>query len=301
MASATGRRSKQAIYGAVMTVIAFELFAMMVPQLLGFAMALLYPGASVQNPIGVPLGLQYAAVLLSAALPLALAVWAAGRFGHSNRPQPRQELPLRKSVPVLLPIFLAVTIAASLLFGLAAPQTDPMTMPARGAGLWVEFVCVCLIPALGEEYLFRGTVQTMLQPLGPWAAVWGQALLFGAAHAFGAPMLTAVVSGFALGLIYTLTGDLKLGMILHGANNFLGFWENYASQYADTSLTMAVIVLLDLLLFAWAAAAAVYIKRSSWKNRLYPADLSTGHGRLVRSPVFWAALVCLVLTQRMNG
>ena len=290
----------RAIYGAVMTVISFEVFAAVLPQLFSFFMMLWHPGASLASPVGVPLAVQYAMVILLSVLPLALAVWVAGRFGRRPRPAPRAGLRLQKSVPVLLPLFLALTVIASLVFGLIFSQGETMQLPARGAGLWVELLCVCIIPAVGEEWLFRGTVQPMLQPLGPWTAVWGQALLFGAAHAFGAPMLTAIISGLALGLIYTLTGDLRLGMILHGANNLLGFWECYAYQYGDASLAAAVITLIDLLVVLWAIGAVLYIKRRRFANAFYPVDLSTGHGQLLHSPVFLAAFACLVLAQVMS-
>ena len=195
---------------------------------------------------------------------------------------------------------MAVTIAASLLFGLLSAGRPQMSVPGHGMGLWVQFLCICIIPAVGEEWLFRGTVQPMLQACGPWTAIVGQALLFGAAHSFGAPMLTAVISGLALGLIYTLTGDLHVGMILHGINNAIAFWETYCYQYADNTLTTVVIVLLDAVFVVWAVAAALHIKRRRLQSRFYPVDLSTGHGQLLHSPVFWAAFACMVLAQVMN-
>lgn len=301
---AAGRKvqlnTSRAVYGAVMTVISFEIYSVLVRSLLGFAMQLWHPGASLASPVGVPLAVHYGAVILYTALPLGLAVYTAGRFGRRSRPARREGLPLCRSVALLLPIFMAVTIAASLLFGLLSAGRPQMSVPGHGMGLWVQFLCICIIPAVGEEWLFRGTVQPMLQVCGPWTAIVGQALLFGAAHSFGAPMLTAVISGLALGLIYTLAGDLRVGMILHGINNAIAFWETYCYQYADNTLTTVVIVLLDAVFVVWAVAAALHIKRRRLQSRFYPVDLSTGHGQLLHSPVFWAAFACMVLAQVMN-
>ena len=298
MARRTLPRTPRAIYNAVMTVLSFEIFTVLVPQLFGAVFTLWHPGASMQNPLGVPRALYYLAVLLYTALPLGLAVFTASRFGRRSRPAPREGLPLQKSVPLLLPTFMAVTVLASLGFGLFLQKENTMMpLPARGAGLLVSFVCLCLISPIGEEILFRGTVQPMLQGCGPWTAILGQAVLFGAAHSFGAPMLTAFVSGAVLGLVYTLTGDLRLGMILHSVNNTIGFLENYAYQYGDERLVSTVIFLLDALFLVWAAGAVLHMKRTGWKNRLYPVNLSTGHGQLIHSPIFLAAVGCMILAK----
>ena len=87
---AAGRKvqlnTSRAVYGAVMTVISFEIYSVLVRSLLGFAMQLWHPGASLESPVGVPLAVHYGAVILYTALPLGLAVYTAGRFGRRSRP-----------------------------------------------------------------------------------------------------------------------------------------------------------------------------------------------------------------------
>ena len=87
---AAGRKvqlnTSRAVYGAVMTVISFEIYSVLVRSLLGFVMQLWHPGASLESPVGVPLAVHYGAVILYTALPLGLAVYTAGRFGRRSRP-----------------------------------------------------------------------------------------------------------------------------------------------------------------------------------------------------------------------
>ena len=52
---AAGRKAQlntsRAVYGAVMTVISFEIYSVLVRSLLGFAMQLWHPGASLESPV----------------------------------------------------------------------------------------------------------------------------------------------------------------------------------------------------------------------------------------------------------
>lgn len=292
----TGR----AVYSVVMITISLEIFNALVYWLLSFAASFWHPNVSLNNPIGVPIEFHHISAVLYTALPLMLSVITAGRFGNIHRPVRRDDLPLWQSTMVLLPLFLAVTTITSVLASFFTGQDNLVKMPSHGTGLWISVICVCVIPAVGEEILFRGTIQNMLQSCGPWTAIWGQALLFGAVHSFGAPMITASISGLVLGLFYTLTGDLRLNMVLHGINNAIGLAESYAYLYADGDLAMAVILVLNCLLFLWSAISILYMKRYRMKMQFYPVNLTTGRGKLLHSPVFLVAIICLVLTRMLE-
>jgi membrane protease YdiL (CAAX protease family) len=94
----------------------------------------------------------------------------------------------------------------------AIPQTLPNQI--------LLFVAVALIAPLIEELLFRGFLQKSLAKKMPvWAAIAISALIFGAVHMDLYAMPPLVVMGAIFGVIYHLTGSLRVTIILHALNN----------------------------------------------------------------------------------
>lgn len=78
------------------------------------------------------------------------------------------------------------------------------------------FAAVVLAP-IGEETLFRGVLLPWLRRfLGPDAAVWVSAVLFGIGHLrYGFYLSTIVVYGLVLGWARLRTGNLRASIVLH--------------------------------------------------------------------------------------
>jgi len=88
-------------------------------------------------------------------------------------------------------------------------------------GLMLNMVIVALIPAIGEELLFRGLIQRLLSE---WtkSAHWGvvlAALLFSAMHLQFYGFLPRFVLGLLLGYLLVFSGNLWLPIIAHFVNN----------------------------------------------------------------------------------
>lgn len=85
----------------------------------------------------------------------------------------------------------------------------------------------CVIAPICEELLFRGFIFTALRNWrGPWLAAVLTGLLFGAVHAFSAPveyLLPLAVLGFALCLLYRATGSIYPCIAAHAVNNSIAF------------------------------------------------------------------------------
>lgn len=111
----------------------------------------------------------------------------------------------------------AAALAAQILPGaeLALPE-EPCALAARA--LWL---CVAL--PLGEELIFRGGMQRLLERFGPSAALAGQAILFAAAHGGGAQKLYALAMGLIFGWGVQRTGRVWPGAVLHSLNNWIVF------------------------------------------------------------------------------
>jgi membrane protease YdiL (CAAX protease family) len=82
---------------------------------------------------------------------------------------------------------------------------------------------IALIPALGEEFLFRGTVQRIF---AEWfrsehLAIWAAALLFSLMHYQFLGLIPRVMLGALFGYLFAWTGSIWVAVLAHFVNNGL--------------------------------------------------------------------------------
>lgn len=93
-------------------------------------------------------------------------------------------------------------------------------LPDTLANKILLFTAIALVAPLLEELLFRGLLQNALgHRLPVWAAILGAAALFGLVHMdlYAFPALMAM--GAVFGLLYHVTGSLRVTIIAHMVNN----------------------------------------------------------------------------------
>lgn len=88
--------------------------------------------------------------------------------------------------------------------------------------LFFNVIIIALIPAVGEELLFRGAIQRIF---GDWTknahlAIWISAILFSALHGQFYGFLPRMLLGAMFGYLYLWTGSLWLPILGHFTNNF---------------------------------------------------------------------------------
>lgn len=91
----------------------------------------------------------------------------------------------------------------------------------------ISVFSTAIVPAVCEEYLFRGAVLTNLMPFGKTTAILGSALLFGLMHQNPLQILYTTLMGVVIGFLYVKTKSIWMCMILHFANNFITVLEEY--------------------------------------------------------------------------
>ncbi len=87
--------------------------------------------------------------------------------------------------------------------------------------LLVAMVVVAIIPAVGEELLFRGLIQTRLQRItrNAHAAIWISALIFSAFHLQFYGFVPRLLLGALFGYLFYWSGSLLVPMLAHFVNN----------------------------------------------------------------------------------
>jgi membrane protease YdiL (CAAX protease family) len=90
-------------------------------------------------------------------------------------------------------------------------------------GLLINILMVALIPAVGEEFLFRGTIQRILTEWfrNEHLAVWISALLFSLMHYQFLGLIPRVLLGALFGYLFVWTGSIWMAVLAHFINNGL--------------------------------------------------------------------------------
>jgi len=91
-------------------------------------------------------------------------------------------------------------------------------------GIIFNVFMIALIPAIGEELLFRGVLQKIM---GEWfrnrhAAIWVVALLFSLAHYQYSAFIPRILLGAFFGYIFIWTSSIWMPVIAHFVNNAMG-------------------------------------------------------------------------------
>ncbi len=93
----------------------------------------------------------------------------------------------------------------------------------RGYGdLAVNLFVMAVLPAIGEEILFRGAIQpTLIRCMNAHVAIWISALLFGLVHQDLINLVPLTLLGGMLGYLRLWSGSLWLPILAHYTNNSL--------------------------------------------------------------------------------
>jgi hypothetical protein len=106
----------------------------------------------------------------------------------------------------------------------AAEITKAFLSTKTAGGLFVNLIIVAVLPAIGEELLFRGLLQQLIKKMTGnihWA-IWITALLFSALHLQFFGFLPRLLLGALFGYLLEWTGSLWIPIIAHFINNAAG-------------------------------------------------------------------------------
>lgn len=130
-----------------------------------------------------------------------------------------------------------------------------------------------LIPALVEEFAFRGVMMQSLRRYGDWFAIIMSAVFFGLLHGNLMQIPFAIVAGIALGYVAVVTNSIWVAVILHFMNNFLSLIYSFVGEMLTDGKAMVFSALFTYgIIFLGAVALAGYAYLNPRFMRLYPAE-----------------------------
>lgn len=278
---------------AILYLLARSVLTLLVSGIMG----LLQPGASLAHAAGFG---EVSVVLLQTLVgigALALPLWWLLCTTRLQAKDMRIMIPTAWSPGFCLPVFLGLANFGNLLggllcrvFGIEQPGT---LLAVGGMELLVQFLSLCLVPAVTEELFFRGALQGLLRPSGSAAAIFGTALLFGLLHLDLAQGLTAFICAVFLGWLAERSGSILPGMLLHFINNTLAFLTLYLRLYAPAAAATAVELFILLFFPVFAAWLIRHARRQGFR---FSAGLRPGVDALnvFTSPAYSATVIFLV-------
>ncbi|MEZ5000751.1 MAG: CPBP family intramembrane glutamic endopeptidase [Bacteroidales bacterium] len=150
--------------------------------------------------------------------------------------------------------------------------TGHLVYAGSAAGMIINIFTLAVIPAAGEEILFRGVFQQLLKK---WsgsgiAAVIITAILFSTLHLQFYGFVPRFILGVAFGLLFLWSGSVYLPFIAHLVNNMIPVilsyyvgWDNLNSGITENVPVDPAVIILAIIV----PAALLYLFRDIQKSR----------------------------------
>lgn len=160
-----------------------------------------------------------------------------------------------------------VNIVAHILLGwlLDRFNTPATEVPETAAGIILLYISTAVLPAILEEWAFRGVLLKNLLPYGRKGALIISSLLFGIMHVDPARIIFATVFGLLLGICYEYTRSIKIPMIIHFINNSIAVTATLAEENIVIS---AVIGFVIYGFMGFGVAALIYFIRNGVNHKI---------------------------------
>jgi uncharacterized protein len=122
----------------------------------------------------------------------------------------------------------------------AAEVTSFLTTFSTKGELLLALFVIAVLPALGEELVFRGLLQPQLhnQTGNIHVAIWGSAILFSAIHMQFFGFVPRMLLGALFGYLYYWSGNLWVAILAHFVNNGFSVVMLYLYQQRVSELDM---------------------------------------------------------------
>lgn len=175
------------------------------------------------------------------------------KFRPIKRELPTQSISLLMGIGAVVATLLIAAGLSSIEehFDMADNGSTEMFMKMKDSPLCL--ILLCIVGPIAEELCFRvGILRSLYRKkIAGWLASFITALLFALVHGNLAQGTAAFIVGFALGLMYLRTGDLRLCLPAHILNNTMAVAMMFLPTEFEVSLSFGIILSLIgiLLLF----------------------------------------------------
>lgn len=152
-------------------------------------------------------------------------------------------------------------------FGSETKMPD-FAVPVTPMDMVLNLLVLCAVPALMEEFAFRGIILGSLRRFGDGFAILVSSLLFGLVHGNLVQIPSAFFGGLAFGFITVVCGSMWPAVIAHFLNNAIATFLPMLTDLFPPALggVLGQIVTLLMVLFGVVGLLGLLIKRPDSLN-----------------------------------
>jgi membrane protease YdiL (CAAX protease family) len=160
----------------------------------------------------------------------------------------------------------------------AEELTKFMTQFSSTGEFVFAFVVIAILPAIGEEFTFRGMLQQQLvrATKNAHVAIWTSAIIFSAFHLQFFGFFPRMLLGALFGYLYYWSGSLWMAMFAHFVNNGFSVVMLYLNQKGvidvDVESTDVVAPWYVILVFTLLSGALLYYFKNFFDQKKLLAD-----------------------------
>ncbi len=225
-----------------------------------------------------------AGYLASFMIPVAFLKWRIGRAGYPYQSM-SHSIKAAKWLPLIVPAGIAVVLSTAYVNAAMVSVFDYSrfsseviwqsgTQKPAAYEFILEFIVMCLVPGVCEEFLFRGAIQTNLRPFGRSNAILISAFLFSMMHQNAEQTFYTFAAGIVLGVVYEMTGSIWCATVLHVINNFVSVTENALFfKLEDAVSSSLAVAVFEMLLIAFGVISVAILVSRFFSKRI---DLRDG-------------------------
>lgn len=138
-----------------------------------------------------------------------------------------------------------VNLSINLIFGsLIEKYSVDMGIAAEGVlQIILCYIMYAVLPAVLEEWAFRGILCKNLLPYGKGGAIIISSVLFGIAHVDPPRVVFATAFGLMLAVCYEYTRSLKIPMLIHFINNAISVTMSLVDEESIIALVVSQLIL----------------------------------------------------------
>ena len=223
--------------------------------------------------------LALTAYLVSFLIPAFIFMFISRKEGHEPmrlgvKLEPESPIVIIGAIGFILPAAYLNSLMVSFIDFSPLFEDEPLNTPVK---LLMAFISIAIVPAVCEEFLYRGCVLSNLLPYGKTTAIIGSALLFALMHSNFAQFFYTFVAGLVLGAVYVETGSIWISTFIHLFNNFYSVIQQFIYERSGKSEEMNIIIfVVDVMLpIAGLAVAAWLIYKRTKSDKLKVAAIPT--------------------------
>lgn len=175
------------------------------------------------------------------------------------------------SIPVQMSWNYITSLVPSLQFLDQMSAMEAVKAMAEVTPLAVMILVIAVLPAIGEEIVFRGAIgRVLICHLGLWSGLLMTSFLFGLIHIHPVHAVTVMPLGLAIHLLYLGSRSFWIPMLLHFENNTLA--SIMTKIGTDSDAANAPMTLRDGIQIVSALATVIAFGIAMWQSRVRYVD-----------------------------